>query len=159
MPMPANPVRVACGILARSNTSLPSAARAAVLNDAVNVFLNYTGTRTCHDVASELVGHPPRPAGGGGGGGASLGDISRPWNYQTCTELQLEPLTSDGDGFYTTADDQVGQLAAACALRFDGVRGRPGWMRASFGDGVDLARALTNVFFSDGEKDPWHVGR
>ena len=28
----------------------------------------------------------------------------------------------------------------------------------AYGNGVQLARALRNVFFSDGDKDPWRVG-
>ena len=32
----------------------------------------------------------------------SLGSIYRTWNYQACTQLILEPLTSDGNGTYSS---------------------------------------------------------
>ena len=31
-------------------------------------------------------------------------------------------------------------------------------MPRAYGNGVQLARSLRNVYFSDGEKDPWRVG-
>jgi hypothetical protein len=31
-------------------------------------------------------------------------------------------------------------------------------MPAVYGNGIQLAKVLHNVFFSDGEKDPWRVG-
>lgn len=90
---------------------------------------------------------------------SSLGDINRPWNYQACTELILEVLTSDGFGFYVEDDEQIPQVEGACREMFGStVVTRPMWMKESFGNGADLARSLKNVVFSDGEKDPWRVG-
>ena len=66
--------------------------------------------------------------------------------------------TSDGKGFYTEDDDQIGQVEAACKQRYGHIVSRPGWMRTMFGNGVDIARHATNIVFSDGEKDPWRVG-
>ena len=42
--------------------------------------------------------------------GMPLDSIYETWNYQVCTELILEPLTSDGNGFYVESDEQVGWL-------------------------------------------------
>jgi hypothetical protein len=96
--------------------------------------------------------------GGGGGGGGGLGDISRPWNYMACSSLILEPLTSDGDGFFVERPDQVPAVERACRDAFRGVAPRPGWMPMAYGNGNQLAASLRNVFFSDGDKDPWRVG-
>ena len=80
------------------------------------------------------------------------------WNYQACTELPLEPITSDGYGFFPPADGAPTRAVAAnCAERF-GVATRAEWARVAFGDGADLARSLRNVYFAENEKDPWHVG-
>ena len=88
----------------------------------------------------------------------SLGDITRPWNYQACTELILEPLTSDGDGFYVPPPNLVPSVEAACQAQFPGVVTRAGWLLEAYGDGTDIVRNTKNVIFSDGEKDPWRVG-
>ena len=89
--MPANPVRVACDRLLKADEILYG------MNDAINVFVNYTGELPCHNISMEMVGgdsnansilSPP----------PSLGSIYRTWNYQACTQLILEPLTSDGNG-------------------------------------------------------------
>ena len=50
-------------------------------------------------------------------------------------------------------------MEAACRAEYgDDVVTRPLWMRDAYGDGAQLVRALRNVVFSDGEKDPWRVG-
>ena len=61
------------------------------------------------------------------GAAKSLGDISLTWNYQACTELVLEPLTSDGDGFYVEDDSQIAEVAARCQQIFGDIVTRPFW--------------------------------
>ena len=78
------------------------------------------------------------------------------WNYQACTELPLEPLTSDGYGFYPPSPQQLGETTALCAQRF-GVRPRPQWLALGFGRGADYRHA-SNIVFMENEKDPWRVG-
>jgi dipeptidyl-peptidase-2 len=99
--------------------------------------------------------------GEGGGDGApgfasssALGVTA--WNYQACTELILEPLTSDGFGFYPEAATQIDQTIDLCRKRF-GVEPRPSWMSVAFGVGADFQHA-SNIVFMENEKDPWHVG-
>lgn len=120
-PMPAFPVAFACG-----RWDAAAASPQANLNALINVFLNFTGVLPCHDTRAELLGESA-PCGFGSwspllrspraaaalslrlGGDAlspsgGLGDISIPWQYQACTQLILEPLTSDGFGFYPEDD-------------------------------------------------------
>ena len=86
--------------------------------------------------------------------GSSLGVVA--WNYQCCTELLLEPLTSDGYGFYPESATQLAETRRLCEERYD-VAPRPLWMAQAFGLGADYAHA-SNIVFMENDKDPWHVG-
>ena len=101
---------------------------------------------------AELVGSRRPPLVGAGATSTDLGVTS--WNYQACTELPLEPMTSDGYGFYPEA--QTSELAHRCEQLF-GVTPRPHWMPLAFGQGADWSQA-SNIVFSENDKDPWHVG-
>jgi hypothetical protein len=151
-PMPGNPVNYGCKrMLNRSDSDVMSR-----LKGFIDVFLNYTGQIKCHDVVGEVVGGTARPAESGLGFGlGGLGNITRSWNYQACTELPLEPVTNGGEGFYPPDDSQLQQLSDACFQRYH-VRPRGEWMPLTTGGGQ--LQDLTNVIFSDGEKDPWKVG-
>ena len=49
-------------------------------------------------------------------------------------------------------------IAAHCRDKY-GVTPRPEWMRISYGNAVDLARAgVSNIVFSNGGYDPWSSG-
>ncbi len=165
-PMPASPVLFGCNATRALTPGSADAPLVQGLKRMVDIFTNFTGQIPCHNISAELLATPaaaarrraPPPAGPGLLGGASLGDISRPWNYQACTELILEPLTSNGDGFFVEDDAQITQVEAACREQFPGVVTRPNWMVDSFGNGVQLVKATHNIIFSDGEKDPWRVG-
>ena len=186
--LPANPVHHACAALTAATavaaTATATATRGAVveagvassaaskaeteavaslrrLHTAVLQLVNATGALGCVDLAAELVGgqvqrHLHPAAWGATRGGSDLGVTS--WNYQACTELPLEPITSDGFGFYPErAGRQRAEISANCAARFGGVRPRPGWMGLAFGLGADY-RHHSRILFVENEKDPWHVG-
>lgn len=87
------------------------------LNTVQNIFLNYTAQLRCHNTSAELLDTAARlpsrtsrtvalpPAlhslvASAASPPSSLGDISKPWNYMACSALILEPLTSNGDGFF-----------------------------------------------------------
>lgn len=143
-PLPANPVLAACNRL-QSETDL-----VAGLRSVVDLYLNATGDFVCYDFIAEIVGRP------------TLGDFKGPkkqpdmgaWQYQACNELILEPITTDGFGFYPPNDGQLADVAAACQLRYN-VTPRPDWLPLSTGRS-DLR--IGNLLFTDGEKDPWRAG-
>ena len=173
-PMPGNPVNYSCSkmanVIAEGHNS--TASLLAGLEAVQNVFLNYTGSMRCHNVSKEYVRSAGQTAGrhpavaalanlrsAGASGKPSLGDISRPWNYQACTELILELLTSDGFGFMVEDDVQIPGVEDSCRLQFgDRILDRRLWMLRSFGNGAQICAAVTNTIFSDGEKDPWRTG-
>ena len=147
----------------------------------VLLLTNATRDLRCLDLRSELVGgssspsrsawlKPPSPATRRGSlqlqhsiasstpAGVGSSDLGvRAWNYQACTELILEPITSDGFGFYPPAAAQIPEAEASCRRRF-GVEPRPGWMRVAFGNGADAFQLSSNLIFMENDKDPWHVG-
>lgn len=138
--MPADPVGVACALMNGSSASVAHAHSSSTttattlerLNAAMNVFVNYTGQLQCHNVSMEMVGatlNPMRASNAllkhhrfGRGGSPAVNDqvqmpnvsIYDTWNYQACTELILEPLTSDGNGFYVETEAQVRDRHASC---------------------------------------------
>ncbi|CAD7972457.1 unnamed protein product [Amoebophrya sp. A25] len=100
-----------------------------------------------------------------------------PWNYQACTELPMQPLTSNLLGFYPPdTQKDLGVLIANCRERF-GVFTRPDSVPLNYGpvrmsqkqaDSVSeedehlenggSGIPLTNAIVVDGELDPWRVG-
>ena len=162
--LPANPVRHACAALTtETEAGVEAEASLRRLHVAVLQMVNATGALGCIDLAAELVGsavqrhlHPAGWSVTRGDRGSDLGVTS--WNYQACTELPLEPITSDGFGFYPERGArQRAELSANCAARFGGVRPRPGWMGLAFGLGADY-RHHSRILFVENDKDPWHVG-
>eukprot|EP00037_Helgoeca_nana_P010846 m.96299 g.96299 ORF g.96299 m.96299 type:complete len:540 (-) comp20459_c1_seq3:129-1748(-) len=168
-PMPANPVKFACSKTAGTRPTSVDALLFESLNTIQNVFLNYTAELKCHNISAELLRFKSSPHTSSGrikpmsmpsqgAKAAPLGDIGRPWNYMACSSLILEPLTSDGDGFFVPREDQIPEIEAACRRSFSRVTPRIHWTERSYGNGIQLARNLRNVLFSDGDKDPWRVG-
>jgi pimeloyl-ACP methyl ester carboxylesterase len=146
-PLPAHPVTQGC----QNIVLQPALSPLEKIQGLVNLYVNNTGDLTCLDVAAELVGRPSSLLGS-----TDLGVTS--WNYQACTELILEPITSDGYGFYPPDDGkQTEDVIERCYDMFK-VRARPDWMGLSFARGKDASRYLTNTVLMENSFDPWHVG-
>jgi dipeptidyl-peptidase-2 len=80
------------------------------------------------------------------------------WNYQACTELVLEPITSDGLGFYPPADgEDTDRMIRRCREEF-GVLADPAEMGVRYGRGRDYTEHLTNTLLVENSRDPWRVG-
>ena len=151
LPLPANPVKVACGrVGGDGDDDAPPAG-----SPRPPTLLNSTGTLRCHNVSRELMG------GGRARRAARRRRARRRLGARGTGRRALSrarPATSDGLGFWVERDDEIEALQAACRSQRDALVSRPAWLPASLGDGVALVRALTNVVFSDGDKDPWRIG-
>ncbi len=147
--LPANPVQTACSLMSsmlhRNGSSL------AALHSAVLMYVNATGNLKCIDLNAELVGKRrlSAPLRNNIIRSSDLGVIS--WNYQACTQLIIEPITSDGYGFYPEQDSQVSEVEASCARMF-GVAGRADDLVISLGRGADWNH-VSNIVFMENSKD------
>lgn len=142
--LPANPVQVACSLMADQRSPL------AALHRAVLMYVNASGDLKCIDLDAELVGKRPlsAPLRNKAVQATDLGVIS--WNYQACTQLIIEPITSDGYGFYPEQDYQIPEVEASCARMFD-VEPRYDLI-VSLGRGPDWMH-VSNVVFMENSKD------
>ena len=153
-PLPANPVKLACDNILKGG----DLSEAEKVVGIVDLYVNASGDLKCYDLGGELVGDeaPRRPSSSLSDSGTSLGVTS--WNYQACTQLILEPITSDGFGFFPPTDgEETSEVVKNCHKRF-GVFPRPTDIMLSFGIGEDITKSYTNVLFAENQKDPWHVG-
>ena len=144
--LPANPVQAACSLMSnRSGSSLAS------LHRAVLMYVNATGDLKCLDLNAELVGkrRSSELLRNKAVQSTDLGVVS--WNYQACTQLIIEPITSDGYGFYPEQDSQIQEVEASCQKMF-GVVARPQDLALSFGRGADWMHA-SNIVFMENSKD------
>jgi len=162
-PLPANPVRYVCDSV---QPRTDDAALLKALRFAINTFVNFTGAVKCFDTEKEMLStttttttttttlisqekndDPP------------LGDITRPWNYQACSELILEPLSAEGLGFVVPEERQISSVESACSKWFGSkFNSRPDWLLEKYGNGIEMSKNLRNILFVDGDKDPWRVG-
>ena len=78
--------------------------------------VNSSGSLPCIDLEAELVGKTPGFRRHATLQGGLVGVTA--WNYQACTELLLEPITSDGFGFLPESREQLTEVRANCAARF-----------------------------------------
>lgn len=164
-PLPANPLLVACtALLTNSTGRTPGTGQRVVtlaaLHRAVLGLVNASHDLKCVNLRAEQVGDtnramedvdtspPLRPR-------ATLRDSHMgvvAWNYQACTELPFELMTSDGYGFFPPSHKQLGESAKLCLEEF-GVLPRPDWMPTAFGLGPDF-EAASNIVFMENDKDP-----
>jgi len=179
-PLPARPVNAACQSLLKESPI-------AALNDVLTLFLG--ATFGCRNIERELVLDPPGhsserdPVSGPlyqrqqqQQALGKLDDLDMsPWNYQACTEIPMEPLTTDYQGFYPPDDESFtsGDYQRACATAFPGTR-----IPDVYGGGdscqaqnviptkygltstMDEAawQPLSHVVIVDHEFDPWRTG-
>jgi len=123
-PLPANPVQVACKSLTQRGQQQGQGRGQADLeqpdlrglHEAVLLMVNSSGSLPCIDLEAELVGKTPGFRRHATLQGGLVGVTA--WNYQACTELLLEPITSDGFGFLPESREQLTEVRANCAARF-----------------------------------------
>jgi len=170
-PLPPFPVREACKRMRQHvRKGKGSSPLLKDLVGAVNLMVNSTEKLECWDLGRELIEEEGGRERGNAGedfsgnfppslsmGGNSLGDIWKVWSFQVCTELPMQPLTSEDFGFLIPfSEDHSRALKAACARLFPHTKWRPLWMRTATGG--DSLGSVSNLIFSDGAKDPWGAG-
>jgi len=135
-PLPAWPVKEFCKIAQDGDDTLDAIAAAS------QIYYNHTGEVKCLDVDAD-------PAGGLG---------MQAWEYQACMELIL-PICSDPskDMFPKQEWDNAAYLRA-CEGQWKSTA-RPNWLSLLYGGvtGYDYSGA-SNIFWSNGNLDPWSVG-
>jgi len=136
-------VRAACDLLADPAlaTGDPWALLAA-FNAAGSVFNNATQDIACYDVPADYW-------------------LDGIWDYQWCTEQIPEESYFATDGvrdMFQPRSFSPQQVSDHCNAAW-GVRPRPQWMRANYGNVFDWAiGGVTNIVFSNGLFDPWSSG-
>ncbi|KAK9840725.1 hypothetical protein WJX81_000409 [Elliptochloris bilobata] len=142
-PLPAWPMRAACGYL--SKRGLANDALLQATHKAVSVLYNASRDAACYN-ASQLEG----PAGPGA-----------TWLFQWCTqrsaqELPYFPANGRTDMFWDQGPYNDTEHDEQCLQLFN-VTARRDWAVKEYGGfaGADFA---TNIIFSNGRLDPWIVG-
>ncbi|CAH2001817.1 unnamed protein product [Acanthoscelides obtectus] len=136
-PLPAFPVRVFCNKLYGANTN-DTRTLLEVLNQAFQIYTNYSGQLKCHDVNS-----------------SADDSRKRAWRYQVCTELVMPLCSTDADMFENAKWD-LKRYSEKCYRDVGVWPWRPDWIVQEYG-GKNL-RYFSNIVFSNGLMDPWSVG-
>mgnify|MGYP000066980333 FL=1 len=142
--LPANPVNVACSIIAeygRPPYSFQNILEG--LYKVANLYYNSTGDVQCFDIYSA---------------GRSVGQT---WEYQTCTEF-LMPIGQYGppNDMFPKRPWNEEMWSNICMAKY-GVKPRNSWERITYGMTQDIRESLkyaSNIVFSYGTLDPWKTG-
>ncbi|CAD7971815.1 unnamed protein product [Amoebophrya sp. A120] len=131
----------------------------------------YVGTDFCKNTTRELLGRTDfihdsklNSASTTSASADIVKDVDKvlemePWNVQACSELPMQPLTSDFLGFYPPETfAALEQLKKTCKEVYN-VYTRPDFLPVHYGS-RDIGRnlPLTKAIIVDGEFDPWRVG-
>lgn len=138
--LPSFPVRVACEFM-NINSTDPATLFLAFKN-AVGVFYNVTNDVGCYDIHGSV-------------NNATAREILY-WSYIYCTEIMV-PIGQNGitDMFWSAPWNVTAKMEFCKQLW--GVETRIDWMYQTYG-GYEGLNASSNIFFSNGEMDPWHSG-
>lgn len=149
--LPAWPVKAACDAAAKITPTPPGDTPSSVfswtdisrLQAMANVAYNFTGDMKCLSLSSD--------------DGGALDDNG--WAAQTCNEFPM-PMGDDPEvSCFTWKNWDEAAFTKDCQTTY-GTTPRYDWALDYFG-GRDPARdfaASSNIFFSNGQYDPWHAG-
>ncbi|XP_039760397.1 lysosomal Pro-X carboxypeptidase [Pararge aegeria] len=136
MPLPAQPVRVACQYLSEK---LNGTQLFAAIGKVVQVYANYTGKTDCVNYKNTDYGNL---------------DASG-WDYQACTEMIMPMCTTGVDDMFEASPWNFTKYAEDCHKKYN-VYPRPEAARIEYGG--DRIKAASNIVFSNGLLDPWAGG-
>jgi len=139
--LPPYPIREMCKPLERSGLHSTSDILGA-LREGVGVFYNYSKNETCYDIH-------------GSANNATTED-GHLWDYLFCAEM-TQPMSRDGvhDMFWSQPFNLAG-TESQCLAEWN-VTVRPDWATTLYGGWAGV-RAASNIFFSNGQLDPWKGG-
>lgn len=145
-PLGAYPVTQACSIL----TSTEEPLEFIRLGAAAGLFYNGTGgSLTCFDTKTEFVECADQT-------GCGLGSDGTAWDYQVCTEFVYLPGTNGKTDMFPVRDFDLQALTYYCQETY-GVTPNPTILNTNFG-GDDIINIASNIVFSNGALDPYHMG-
>lgn len=139
---PAFPVNVMCAKLAAGDSP------ASGLRNAVGLYYNSTGNSECFDIYQEYL-YCADPTGCG------LGSDSKAWDYQACTEINLEGGTDGVEDMFPVLPFNASMRDEYCQKTWS-VTPRRDWLNVLFW-GKDISSS-SNIVFSNGNLDPWAAG-
>ncbi|CAB3402606.1 unnamed protein product [Caenorhabditis bovis] len=148
-PLPAWPVKEACKFAQVPGKTVEESAEQ--LYKIVNLYYNYTGTKTTHCANAEKCENAF----------ASLGDPLG-WPFQTCTEMVM-PLCGSGypnDFFWNDCPFTIPKWSEYCKKTFSSIGYNSTLLRPTAGGRAFGAKKMpiSNVVFSNGYLDPWSGG-
>ncbi|GIY18638.1 dipeptidyl peptidase 2 [Caerostris darwini] len=139
---PAFPVKVMCNLLESAPTPVDG------LREAAALLYNASQTLDCFDMFEEYM-YCADPTGCGAGTDATA------WNYQACTEINLEGSTYGVQDMFPVLPFNTEMRDYYCHNTFK-VAPRRNFLDVEYW-GEDISSA-TNIVFSNGNLDPWAPG-
>lgn len=139
---PAFPVNVMCELLGGGESP------ASGLRSACGLYYNSSGDSNCYDIYEEYL-YCADPTGCG------LGSDSKAWDYQACTEINLEGGTDGVKDMFPVLPFNSSMRDEYCQKTWN-VTPRRDWLNVLFW-GKDISSS-SNIVFSNGDLDPWAAG-
>jgi len=133
--MPAYPVNASCEPFKSGDDDLQTLRN---INHVMSIY--YGAPSPCYNIS--------------GGGPSTLADLGG-WDYQSCTEMVM-PMGTDGKAdMFWEAPWNLTAAMDRCVSTY-GIVPRPDWIMTYFGG--DNMLGFSNIFFSNGNLDPWYGG-
>ncbi|KAI3384049.1 hypothetical protein SNEBB_004123 [Seison nebaliae] len=137
--LPPWPVKEVCSAMTNSKMENDDNVLEAIAN-GIFIYTNYSGgAGKCFNYTDS------NPSG--------LGDDA--WDYQSCTEIVMPMCSNGSSDMFEPIEWDFQKYSEECQRKWE-IIPDPDWLRLEFG-GKDLS-PYSNIFFSNGDLDPWSGG-
>jgi len=143
VPLPGNPVNLACTMMSEAGTAIEGLAN--VTN------LLYGSSEKCHNTYNEYV-ECSDPTGCG------TGPANPPWDYQACTEMVLPGGSNNVTDMFPPLQFTLPMRNHYCARRFGLSSSRQDWLATQFWGSLGDISHASRIIFPNGDLDPWYPG-